>query len=194
MLAHASGGLFNASRLAENLGVSGPTVDRYVDLLVDLGLVRRLRPWHANTGKRLTKAPKVFVRDTGLLHALLEIETMYGLQGHPAVGASFESLAVESLIDAAGPTFQPHHFRTARGDEIDLVLVRGNAPDIAIEVKLSSAPVVSAGFHRACGELVIDQRYVVHPDTGTDPYPGAGGTTVIGLTSLVRDLRDARDQ
>lgn len=190
MLAHTSGGLLNASRLAANIGISSPTVDRYIDLLTDLGLVRRLQPWHLNTGKRLTKSPKVFVRDSGLLHALLEIDTLHQLRGHPVVGASFESFAVEALIAAAGPTFRAHHYRTATGDEVDLLLVRAGAPDIAIEIKLSTAPSLSPGYHRACADLGVKLRYVVHPDTGTDPYP-ATGATVIGLTTLVRLLRNA---
>lgn len=190
MLAHTSGGLLNASRLAANIGISSPTVDRYIDLLTDLGLVRRLQPWHLNTGKRLTKSPKVFVRDSGLLHALLEIDTLHQLRGHPVVGASFESFAVEALIAAAGPTFRAHHYRTATGDEVDLLLVRAGAPDIAIEIKLSTAPSLSPGYHRACADLGVQLRYVVHPDTGTDPYP-ATGATVIGLTTLVRLLRNA---
>jgi len=188
MVAHTSGGLHNASRLATNLGISGPTVDRYLDLLDDLGLLRRLRPWHTNTGKRLTKSPKIFVRDTGLLHALLEIETQHQLRGHPVVGASFESFAVESLITAAGPAFQAHHYRTAHGDEIDLLLTRGGRPEVAIEVKLSTAPTLTAGFHRACTDLGVERRFVVHPSVATEPYQ-TSGTTVSGLESLVRELR-----
>lgn len=188
MLAHTSGGLLNASRLATNIGVSSPTVDRYIDLLADLGLVRRLQPWHLNVGKRVTKSPKVFVRDSGLLHSLLEIDTLHELRGHPVVGASFESFAVEAIIDAAGPSFRPHHYRTASGDEIDLVMVRGGQPEVAVEVKLSTSPTLSAGFHRACDDLGVSRRYVVHPDTGSEDYTSSGAT-VIGLTSLVRLLR-----
>lgn len=191
MVAHSSGGLFNASRLAAGLGVSGPTVDRYVDLLVDLGLVRRLEPWHANVGKRLTKSPKLLVRDTGLLHALLEIETPHELLGHPAVGPSFESLAVESLTAAAGPRLRPYHFRTARGDELDLLLVRGGAPAIAVEVKRSSSPTASPGYFRAAEMLEVRQRYLVTPETGQAPYSLRDGTTVIGLSSLAKQLRSA---
>jgi uncharacterized protein len=189
MIAHTSGGLFNASRLAAGLGVSSPTVDRYVDLLCDLGLVRRLAAWHVNAGKRLTRSPKVFVRDTGLLHALLEITTLDGLLGHPAVGPSFESFAVEAVVGAAPDALRPYHYRTALGDEIDLVLVRGGRPVLAVEVKRSTAPVVSAGFHRTVADLGIERAYVVHPDTGRDPYAASAGVTVIGLTSLVRLLR-----
>jgi predicted AAA+ superfamily ATPase len=191
MLAHNSGGLLNASRLAANLAISGPTVDRYIDLLTDLALVRRLAPWHTNTHKRLTKSPKVFVRDSGLLHTLLEITTMDGLLGHPSVGASFESLCVESLVNAAGPGLAASFYRTATGDEIDLLLTAGTTPVIGIEIKLSSAPTLSAGFYRACDDLQLTERYLVHPDTGGEPY-SANGTTVIGLTQLAGQLRSSQ--
>lgn len=187
MLAHSSGGLFNAARLGRSLGITGPTVDRYVDLLADLGLVRRLPPWHVNTTKRLTKSPKVYVRDTGLIHALLEIESLHDLRGHPSAGHSFESLAVESIATAVG-NVSAHHYRTASGDEIDLVLVRGGQPEVAIEVKLSTSPTIGAGFHRACRDLGVPRRFVVHPDIGADPYL-VSGVTVIGLTRLVAELR-----
>ncbi len=189
MLAHSSGGLLNASRLAQSLGVSGPTVDRYIDLLVDLGLTRRLTPWFTNTGKRMTKSPKVFVRDSGLLHALLELTTLDDLLGHPSAGPSFESHAVESLIDAAPTSWQAHHYRTATGNEVDLVLVEGGRPHTAVEVKLSTAPTVSAGFHRACDDLGVENRWVVHPGA-EDEYTTSGGVGVIGLGALVAKLRE----
>lgn len=188
MLAHSTGSLLNASRLAQGMGVSSPTVSRYVDLLADLGLVRVLAPWHANVGKRVTKSPKVHVRDTGLLHALLDIESLDMLLGHPVVGASFESFVVECLATAAEGRYQPYHYRTARGDEIDLVLVRGGRPDVVVEVKLSTAPSVSAGFHRAAEDLEAPHRYVVY--SGDGEYR-ANGVTVIGLHELVERLRSS---
>ena len=190
MIAHSSGGLFNASRLAANLGIASPTVTRYVDLLVDLGLLRRLEPWFANLTTRLTKSPKVYLRDTGLLHALLEIGTVHELMGHPAVGGSFESLAVESLIGAAPRHWHPYFYRTSNGDEIDLVFEWAARPQVAVEVKLSTDPVVSAGFHRSCDSLGIGHRYIVHPDAKTAPYD-IHGVTAIGLTDIVRVLRQA---
>lgn len=188
MLAHTSGGLLNASRLAEGLGVSSPTVDRYIDLLTDLGLVRRLPAWHVNVGKRQTKAPKVFVRDSGLLHTLLDLVDLDDVLGHPAAGPSYESFAVENLIAAAGAFYQPHHYRTARGDEVDLVLIRGGRPVVAVEVKRSTAPIASAGLRRAVADLAADDAYLVHPDTDRPPYDDRG-ITVIGLSSLVARLR-----
>lgn len=192
MLAHASGGLLNASRLAQSLGVSAPTVDRYIDLLVDLGLVRRLTPWHTNTGKRLTKSPKIHVRDSGLIHALLSLETRDDVLGHPAAGPSFESFVVECAITALAPGWQAHHYRTAGGDEIDLVLVRGGRPRIALEVKRSTAPTVSAGFRRAVADLGVDEAFVVRPDAGGEPHPLGDGATSIGVTDVIRRLRGER--
>lgn len=189
MLAHNSAGLLNASRLAEGLGVSTPTVIRYVDLLVDLGLVRRLQPWHVNAGKRVTKAPKVFVRDSGLLHSLLGLTDLDSVLGHPVAGASYESFAVECLISAAGSSYQPYHYRTARGDEIDLVLVRGGRPEVVVEVKRSTSASVSAGFRRAAADLGAEATCVVHPGRG-EPY-ASQGVEFLGLSLLVERLRNA---
>lgn len=189
MLAHTSGGLFNASRLAQGLGVTGPTVDRYVDLLADLYLVRRLPPWHQNVGKRVTKSPKIHVRDSGLLHALLALETMDDVLGHPAAGPSFESFVVEQAISAAGSEWQPFHYRTATGDEVDLVLVRGGRPRVAVEVKRSSAATVGAGFRRAVADLGVQEAYVVRPDSGGEAHPLGGEVISVGVTEFVSRLR-----
>ena len=189
MLAHQSGQLLNATRLAAGLGISSPTVGRYLDLLADLGLVRRLPAWHANTGKRVVKAPKVLVRDTGLLHSLLELPDLDAVLGHPAAGPSYETFAVENLIAAVGPALQAYHYRSASGDEVDLVLVRGGRPVIAVEVKRSTAPTLSAGARRAIADLGVGSAYLVHPDDGAE-YE-TGGVTVIGLRALVERLRSA---
>lgn len=190
MLAHMSGGLLNASRLGDGLGISGQTASRYIDLLADLMLVRRLNPWFVNVGKRVTKAPKVHVRDPGLLHALLGLETLDDVLGHPAAGHSYESFVVECLIDAAGDRFEPYHYRTARGDELDLVLVRGGRVEFAIEVKRSTAPSIGAGFHRAAHDVEASERWIVHPGVDGGAYP-AGEATVIGIHEAVQRLRGA---
>lgn len=122
MLAHGQSTLLNASRLAAGLSLTAPTVTKYIDLLVDLLLVRRLPPWHANIGKRLVKSPKVYVRDSGLVHALLGIEDYNAVAGHPVVGASWEGFVIENLLSVAPDRTRAHFYRTAAGAEIDLVL------------------------------------------------------------------------
>jgi predicted AAA+ superfamily ATPase len=135
MLAHGQGTLLNQAKLASSLGVSTPAVARYIDLLVDLLLVRRLRPWMGNVGKRLVRTAKVFIRDSGMAHALLDIETFNDLLGHPIAGLSWEGFVIENLITAAGDRRIPFFYRREDGAEIDLLFERGGKPEIAIEIK-----------------------------------------------------------
>lgn len=188
MLAHQSGGILNASSLASGLDVSGPTVTRYVDLLADLGLARVLTPWHANLGKRLVKRPRVFVRDTGILHALIGIRSRHDLLGHPVVGPSFESLVIETAINLSSHGYEPHFYRTSQGAEIDLLLCRGGRPEIAIEVKHSTAPVPSKGFYQSIEDLGVARAYVVH--SGDHEYPLRSGAVAMPLLSLGDVLAD----
>jgi predicted AAA+ superfamily ATPase len=187
MLAHQQGALLQQSRLASGLGVSSPTLDRYIDLLVDLQLVRRLRPWSVNSGKRLVKAPKVYVRDSGLVHALLGLENLHDLAGHPVCGLSYEGFCIDNLLAAAGTKFIPYTYRTHTGAEIDLVLERGGQPWMAIEIKRSTAPNVSKGFDIACDDLGLTQRFVVYP--GTERFPMRHGAQAIGLVELMQVLQ-----
>ena len=189
MLAHQQGALLQQSRLASGLGVSSPTLDRYIDLLVDLQLVRRLRPWSGNTGKRLVKAPKVYVRDSGLVHALLGLESLHDLAGHPVCGMSYEGFCIDNLLAAAGHLATPYTYRTHAGAEIDLLLERGGKPWMAIEIKRSTAPSLSKGFEIACDDLGVTQRHVVYP--GTDSFPMRYGTQAIGLVELMGRLHNA---
>lgn len=187
MLAHNSGGILNSARLAGSLGISGPTVDRYIDLLTDLGMLRLLRPWSTNVAKRVVKRPKVFVRDTGMLHALLGISTLHDLRGHPVIGASFESLVIESVNTAmstnpSAPSWEFYFYRTSNGAEIDLVLAKGGKPTIAIEIKNSSAPQLTRGFHSAVADLGIQQSYLVYP--GSERYTIEKNIDVIPLIDL----------
>ena len=183
MLAHDQGGLLNAARLAASLGVSGQTISRYVDLLVDLLLVRRLQPWVANAGKRLVKAPKVYVRDSGLVHALLGIESHHGLLGHPVSGHSWEGMVIESLIAARGDG-DAFFYRTAVGSEIDLVLRDRRGALVAIEVKRSSAPSPSRGFVQACDDLSIAHRLLVYP--GKEPFPLGHGVEAMPVRDAIQ--------
>ena len=190
MLAHNQGGLLNSAQLARNLDLSGRTVTGYVDLLADLLLLRRLPPLRANIGKRLVKSPKIYVRDSGLLHALLNIATLDGLLGHPVVGASWEGFVVENLLAAAPQRTLASFFRTARGAEIDLVLeMGGNRGVWAIEIKRSPAAATSKGFAIALQDLQPDRAFVVHG--GQDRYPRRNDIEAIGLPELASELMRA---
>jgi predicted AAA+ superfamily ATPase len=188
MLAHSQGEMLAQSRLAQALGVSVPAVARYLDLLVQLQLVRLLPPWHSNAGKRLVKTPKTYVRDSGLVHALLELQDLDHVLGHPVAGHSYEGMVLETLIAAAGARYSAHFYRTQDGAEIDLVLATGNRPEIAVEVKRSSAPSPQKGFSIACDDLAITRRFVVYP--GTERFALRHGAQAIGLNDMVQELTE----
>src|SRR5262249_22421791 len=148
------GTLLNASKLAAGLAISAPTVTTYIGLLVDLLLVRRLTPFHANVGKRLVKSPKTYVRDSGLVHALLGIEDTSELMGHPVVGASWEGFVIETLLSAAPERTKASFYRTSAGAEIDLILEMGGRHGLwAIEIKRGLAARPERGFHLAIEDL-----------------------------------------
>ena len=186
MLAHQQGALVNASVLARSLALDMRTVNRYLDLLVEMFLVRRLEPWHANLGKRLTKSPKLYVRDSGLLHALLGLPDEETLLGHPAVGASWEGFVLENLITAAGTNASAHFYRTSSGAEVDLLLNWPSGESWAIEVKRSLAPKVERGFHSACEDLQPTRKLVIYP--GDEPFPLGHGVQAMPLTTLCHEL------
>jgi predicted AAA+ superfamily ATPase len=187
MLAHNQGTLLNSSRLAAGLSVSAPTVSGYVDLLVDLLLVRRLPPLLANVGKRLVKSPKVYVRDSGLVHALLGIVDFNALSGHPVVGFSWEGFVLESILSVIPEQTMASFYRTAAGAEIDLALeFPGKEGLWAIEIKRSSAAKTEKGFHIACQDLKPSRRIVVVP--GLERHPAGNDIEVIGLQSLVAEI------
>jgi predicted AAA+ superfamily ATPase len=177
MCAHLQGQLFNASQLGAALGgVAHTTVGRYLDLLADAMLLRRLPPFHINIGKRLVKSPKVFVRDSGLLHALLGIDTFDSLSGHPAAGFSWEGFIIEQIIASLPPLASIGFYRTAAGSELDLIVETGVAR-IGYEIKLSSAPKPARGFWSACEDLGLTRAYVVAPVL--DAFPLAASVEVI---------------
>lgn len=174
MLAHSQGGLLNAARLAAGLGISGQSVARYLDLLVDLMLVRRLPPWHANAGKRLVKSPKIYVRDSGLTHALLGIDRLEGLLGHPVVGGSWEGFCIENLIAAAPEGTEASFYRSGAGAELDLILTLPGGVIRAIEIKRTTTPKVSRGFHIAAEDIGAAERMLVYAGDHDAPLPGGG--------------------
>ncbi len=190
MMAHNQGTLLNASRLAVSLSVSAQSTTRYLDLLVDLLLLRRLQPFHANVGKRLVKSPKVYVRDSGLLHALLNIQSYDALSGHPIVGASWEGFVLENLLTVAPPLTHASFYRTTAGAEIDLLLELPGNERWAIEVKLGLVPKCTKGFHLARADIQPDRSFVVH--SGEDRYPITEGIEAIGLRELASELAKKR--
>lgn len=190
MLAHNQSELLNAANLARGLGVDGKTVAAYLDLLVDLLLVRRLPAWHRNTGKRLVKSPKVFVRDTGIAHALLGLRNKEDVLGHPVAGQTWETLAIETLIAAAPEGTEASFYRTSAGAEIDLVLALPNRQLWAIEIKRSSAPKVGKGFHIACADLKPHRQLVVY--SGTERFSLGHKTEALGLVALATELQSVK--
>lgn len=186
MLAHNQGALLNASRLASGLQISSPTVQRYIDLLTDLLLVRQLMPFHRNLGKRLVKSRKVYVRDSGLVHALLGIRTFNELAGHPVVGATWEGMVIENLLAVAPDRTLASFYRTAAGAEIDLVLEVPGHGLWAIEIKRSTTGRPDKGFYIACQDLKPDRRFVVN--AGNQQYPIDAETQAIGIRKLAETL------
>jgi uncharacterized protein len=176
MLAHNQGELLDASKLAASLAISGQTVARYIDLLCDLMLVRRLPAWSGNVGKRLVRSPKVYVRDSGLVHALLGLQTLDHVLGHPVAGGSWEGFVIEQLL-AAAPQAQASFYRTSHGAEADLVLQLRNGQTWVVEVKRSSAPTVSKGFYLAATDVGATRKLLVAPVA--EAYPMREGIEVM---------------
>jgi predicted AAA+ superfamily ATPase len=184
MVAHLHGETLNSSQLGAALGVSHTTLRSYLDLLAQTFMVRLLEPFAANTKKRLVKSPKVYIRDSGILHSLLQIDRLDDLLAHPSYGASWEGLVIENLVSAL-PGWQASFYRTAERAEIDLILERGRRR-AAIECKASTAPVVSRGFWSSLDDLGITEAWVVAP-VG-EPYPLREGVMVTPLRALLDRL------
>ncbi len=186
MLAHGQGGLLNLAGLARSLAIDGKTVARYVDLLADLFLVRRLAPFHANVRKRLVKSPKIYVRDSGLVHALLRLDDEDAVLGHPVAGESWEGFVIETLIRAAPDRAGASFYLTATGVEVDLLLELPGAQLWAFEIKRAAAPKVKRGLRIALEDLRPDRTFIVY--SGKERYPMGGGVEAIGLTALADTL------
>jgi predicted AAA+ superfamily ATPase len=186
MLAHNQGGLLNASRLAAALMLSAQTITRYVDLLADLVLVRRLRPLDHNIGKRLVKSPKVYVRDSGIVHSLLGITDLNALSGHPVVGSSWEGFVIENLLAAAPDFTVASFYRTAAGAEVDLVLEIPGRGLWAIDIKRGLSARPERGFHNACEDLKPAQQFAVN--SGNERYRISNDVEAIGLRDMASHL------
>ena len=191
MLAHSQGTLLNVSKLASGLSISARTVSGYIDLLARLLLVRRLRPFYANVKKRLVRSPKIYVRDSGIVHALLDIHDHNSLAGHPVIGASWEGFVIENLLCAAPERTMASFYRTAAGAEIDLVLeLPGSRAPWAVEIKRSSGGALGKGFRNAVKDLRPERCFVVTAET--ERYPLAEGVETIGLREMASILRKRR--
>jgi predicted AAA+ superfamily ATPase len=184
MLAHNQGCLLNTAQFARNLGIDVKTVTSYIDLLVDLLLVRRLPPWYSNMGKRLVKSPKVYVRDSGLLHALLSISDKESLLSNPVIGQSWECFVIENLLTSIPDDVQGYFYRTGGGGEIDLLLSWPDGKLWAIEIKRSMTPKLERGFHSACSDLKPVKKYVVYP--GAERYRLAEDIEALSLAELAQ--------
>jgi predicted AAA+ superfamily ATPase len=187
MLAHCQGSPVNGPTLASNLSLSVPTIHRYVDILGDLLLLRSLRPWPRNIGKRLVKTPKTYVRDSGLCHALLNIGSLDELLGHPVVGTSWEGFVIENLLSVAPRRVTPWFYRTHAGAEIDLVLEVTPQQRIAIEIKRTLTPKLTKSFTAACADLEPTERYFVY--AGEEPYPLAKDVTAMPLLKMMERIQ-----
>ncbi len=187
MFAHHQGGLLNAAQLARGLGVSGTTIAHYLDLMVDLLLARRLPPRLPNAGKRLVRSPKVYVRDSGLVHTLLGLTDKEAVLGHPVAGSSWEGMAIENLLAAAGQQVQGSFYRTSHGAEVDLVLTWPGGEEWAVQIKRSLAPTLERGFHSALADLAPQRALVVYP--GAESYRLAPSVQAIGLAELCKQAQ-----
>ena len=182
MLAHSHGQVLNSSRLGESIGVSHTTIRSYLDILEQTFMLRLVQPFHANVKKRVIKSPKVYVRDSGILHSLLGIEYKNDLFGHPVFGSSWEGFALENILSAY-PKYSPYFYRTSSGVEIDLVLERGTKR-IAFECKASKSPTLSKGFYQALKDLSIDHAYIISPVD--EQYPIKKSVIVAPLHTFIK--------
>lgn len=187
MLAYSQGSQLNIAQLGANLDIAGPTAKRYLELLEDLLLIRTLRPWSGNIGKRLVKAPKVFIRDSGLTHALLNLTSLDDVLSHPVVGSSWEGFVIENLLSVLPIGITPWFYRTSAGAEIDLVIEHGAKIRYAIEIKRSTAPKLSKGFYQGCQDIQATRRFIVYP--GQEQFPVAKEVTAISLLEMMAELQ-----
>lgn len=187
MLAHSQGGILNVAKLASNLDTAAPTIKRYIELLEDLLLVRSLRPWAGNVGKRLVKSPKIYIRDSGLTHALLNLTTVDDLLGHPVVGASWEGFIIENLLSSLPIGATPWFYRTSAGAEIDLVIEQGQKK-YAIEIKRSLTPSLSKGFYLGCDDIGATHRFIVY--SGKERFPVTKNVTAIPILEMINEIHE----
>jgi uncharacterized protein len=182
MLAHWNGNLMNYETIGNSLGISSPTIKRYIDFFESSYLIRRLQPWYVNISKRLVRSPKIYIRDTGVLHALLAIGNFEELQGHPSLGASWEAYIIQELMTMLPPRYELYYYRTQDGTEADAVIVKGGVPHILVEIKYSSSPSITKGMRIAAADLATTRQVIVTPDN--ESYPLKDGFEVLSYKDL----------
>ncbi len=185
MLAHVNSELENLENLGRSLGISGTTVKKYLDYMQGAYLIRKLQPWHSNSGKRMVKSPKLYVRTPGLLHQLLQISNYDQLLKHPGLGASWEGYVVEQLYIHLPDTLQMYFYRTHHGAEADVVLVKGIKPVATIEIKYSNTPVLSRGVYESIEDLGSDKNFVITPNSKT--VISKEGLVIISLQQFLKE-------
>jgi len=185
MLAHNNSQQVNYSKLGESLGVSYKTIKNYIDLLTDFYMLQQLPPWSGNTKKRLVKAPKIYLRDSGLAHRFLNITDFEGLLGHPSIGASWEAYIVENITSHLTDHWRCSFYRTSAQAEIDLILEKESTHIWAIEIKRALAPKVSKGFHYGCDDIKATKKFVIYP--GSDCFPLTHGIEVMGISDFLNN-------
>ncbi len=183
MLAHTQGGIWNAEMMARSLGISAPTVNRYADFFEGAFLLHKLQPFHINTKKRLVKAPKVYIRDSGLLHRLSAINGMNNLKGHPVVGASWEGYVLEQINQLKNPAHSLYYYRTQAGAECDMVIADGIHPKAAIEIKLNNAPQLSKGNVQSFLDLQTKKIFIITP--AVEEYRTRDGVIICNLNDFI---------
>jgi uncharacterized protein len=189
MLAHSNAQQVNFSKLGESLGVNYKTIKNYIDTLTDFYMVRQIRPWAGNTKKRLVKAPKIYLRDSGLTHRFLNITDFETLLGHPGIGASWEGFVLENILNHVSNKWRYSYYRTSAQAEVDLVLEGPKQQVWAVEIKRSSAPKVSKGFHLACEDIQATHKFVIYP--GAEHFPMPHEIEVMGLVEFILLLNKA---
>ncbi|WP_340105781.1 ATP-binding protein [Rhodohalobacter sp. 8-1] len=185
MLAHQNGQLLNQENLARSVGVSSPTISKYLDYLEYAYIIRRLQPWHRNVKKRLVKSPKVYIRDTGVLHALLNIDSEESLRAHPAAGGSWEGFVLQQILATAPDTYSFYFYRTHQGAEADLVVVKDEKPLMCIDIKLNQSPKPSKGFHNVIEDNQTTRNAIITP--GSDRYPVHEHIDVVGIEKFLEN-------
>jgi len=193
MLAHSQGNLWNASSYGNSLGITSPTVNRYINFLENTYLIRKLSPFFTNAKKRIIKSPKVYIRDSGIVHYLLGLYNLENLMQHPIIGHSWEGYVIEQIISVTNSLYEYYYYRTQSGTECDLIIARGGVPRMSIEVKFSSSPKKTKSFTQSIIDLGTTRNYIVIPKC-PEAYPLNDKIIVCDLGTFLSDYLPLLDK